>query len=199
MLNHPLSRRSSWLPGSASAAPPTRPSVYLKREERKLRRTFPTLAAAKAWRAEALTAADRGALRGPSPTTVREAWEAWHAGAKAGTIRNRSGNRYKPSALRAYERTMRLRVLPEFGPTEALDLGLRDLQDLVERLLADRLSPSTVQVTLLPLRAIYKRAVARGELTVNPTTGLAMPAVTERPRALRGPERGRGADRVRFR
>ena len=147
-------------------------SVYLKREDRKLRRTFPTLAAAKAWRAEALTAAGRGALRRPSPTTVREAWEAWHAGAKAGMIRSRSGNRYKPSALRAYERTMRLRVLRESGrPGSVRDLGLRDLQDLVERLLADGLSPSTVQVTLLPLRAIYKRAVARGELTVNPTTG----------------------------
>ena len=84
-------------------------SVYLKREGRKLRRTFPTLAGAKAWRAEAVTAANRGALRAPQPTTVREAWEGWYTGARAGTIRNRSGNRYKPSALRAYERTMRLR------------------------------------------------------------------------------------------
>lgn len=97
-------------------------SVYLKREGRKLRRTFPTFAAAKAWRAEALTAARKGALRTPKPTTVREAWEEWHEGAKAGTIRNRSGDPYKPSALRSYEAAMRLRVLPELGDAKLADL-----------------------------------------------------------------------------
>jgi hypothetical protein len=38
--------------------------VYLRREDRKLRKTHPTLAAAKAWRADARSAADRGKLRG---------------------------------------------------------------------------------------------------------------------------------------
>lgn len=32
----------------------------------------------------------------------------------------------------------------------------------------------------MPLRAIYRRAVARGEVTVNPTTGLELPAVRGR-------------------
>jgi integrase len=39
------------------------------------------------------------------------------------------------------------------------------------------LSPSAIGVTLLPVRGIYKRSLSRGELAVNPTTGLAMPAV----------------------
>jgi integrase len=34
-----------------------------------------------------------------------------------------------------------------------------------------------VQTTLLPLRAIYRRAMHRGEVAVNPTTGLELPAV----------------------
>jgi integrase len=153
-------------------------SIYLKREGRKLRRTFPTAAGARAWRAEALTAANKGALRSPKPTTLRRAWEEWEQRAKAGMIRDRSGNRYKPSTLRAYERTMRLRVLPEFGAARFTDVQRLDLQDLVERLLASGLSPSTVQVTLLPVRAIYKRAIQRGELAVNPTSGLEMPAVS---------------------
>ena len=39
------------------------------------------------------------------------------------------------------------------------------------------LSAEHVGVTLLPLRAIYRRAIARGEVAVNPTTGLEMPAI----------------------
>jgi len=31
------------------------------------------------------------------------------------------------------------------------------------------LSPSTIRNTLLPLRVIYRRALARGEVGVNPT------------------------------
>jgi hypothetical protein len=34
--------------------------VYLTRERKKIRKTFPTHAAAKAWRSEALTAANKG-------------------------------------------------------------------------------------------------------------------------------------------
>lgn len=55
-----------------------------------------------------------------------------------------------------------------------------DLQDLVDGLLASGLSESAIGVTLLPLRAIYKRTLARPEtgIAVNPTSDLQMPAVT---------------------
>ena len=36
-------------------------------------------------------------------------------GRQGGEVRNKSGDRYKPSSLRDYERNMRLRVLPELG------------------------------------------------------------------------------------
>jgi hypothetical protein len=74
--------------------------AYLKREGKKVRKTFPTEAAAKSWRAEATTAATKGVLRTPTSTTLREAWTAWLEEAKAGTVLNRSGNPFKPSALR---------------------------------------------------------------------------------------------------
>src|SRR5262245_60037867 len=35
--------------------------------------------------------------------------------AREGSIRNRSGDRYKPSVLRSYEIALRLRLLPELG------------------------------------------------------------------------------------
>ncbi len=151
--------------------------VYSKRDGGKIYKSFPRESEAKSWRADALSALKAGTMRAPKPTTVQEAWDEWHAAATAGHIRNRSGDPYKPSALRAYERTMRLRVLPEFGDVRLADLRRPDLQEFVEKLLGDGLNPSTIQVALLPLRAIYRRALSRGELAVNPTTGLEMPAV----------------------
>src|SRR4051812_11625812 len=74
-------------------------NVWSGRDQRQLRKTFPTLAAAKAWRADTASALHRGQLRAPTRTTVREAAETWLAGATAGTVRNRNGRTYKPSAL----------------------------------------------------------------------------------------------------
>jgi integrase len=72
-------------------------SVWSQRDGKKIRKTFPAASAAKSWRADAVTALERGGLRAPKPTTVQEARVEWYEGAKAGTIRNKSGNRYKPS------------------------------------------------------------------------------------------------------
>ena len=54
-------------------------------------------------------------MRAPTRTTLAEAAEDWLSAAKAGIIRTRSGETYKPSALRAYEQVLRARVLPELG------------------------------------------------------------------------------------
>jgi integrase len=162
--------------------------VYLKREDKKIRRTFPTHAAAKAWRSEALTAATKGALRVPKPTTIRQEWESWYEGAKAATIRNRSGDPFKPSALRAYEGAMRLRVLPELGGVRLDELRRSDLQDFADAMLAEGLSPSYIQTTLLPLRAIVRRALARDELAADPCAGLQLPAVRGRRERYASPE-----------
>jgi integrase len=154
--------------------------VFSKRDGKKIRRTFAREAEAKIWRTDALAALARGGLRAPKPTTVKEAWEAWYAGARSGAITNRSGDPYKPSALRSYERAMRLRVLPSFASVRLADLHRPDLQEFADGLLAEGLNPSTIQVTVLPLRAIFRRALSRGELAVNPCSGLQLPAVRGR-------------------
>jgi integrase len=162
--------------------------VFSKRDGKKIRKTFARESEAKTWRADALTASTRGTLRAPKPTTVRQAWGRWHACAKDGTIRNRSGDTYKPSAIRAYEAAMRLRVLDEFGAHKLAEIRRPDLQEFADGLLADGLNPSTIQVTLLPLRAIFRRAVSRGELAVNPCDGLELPAVRGRRERYASPE-----------
>jgi integrase len=152
-------------------------SAYSKRDGKKIRRTFACEAEAKSWRIDAPSALSRGGLRTPKPTTVNEAWGAWHEGAKAGTVRNRSGDRFRPSSLRSYEGGMRLRVLPAMGATRLADVRRPDLQAFANGLLADGLDPSTIGTTLLPLRAIFNHAVDLGELATSPCDGLKLPAV----------------------
>jgi integrase len=163
-------------------------SVFSKRDGKKIRKQFAREAEAKSWRADALTALAKGGLRAPKPTTIREAWEEWHEGAVEGTIRNRSGDPFKPSALRAYEGAMRREVLPQLGSARLSELRRGDLQELADRLLARGLSSSAVGVTLLPLRALYRRALARDELATNPCTGLQLPAVRGRRERYAAPE-----------
>jgi len=51
------------------------------------------------------------------------------------------------------------------------------VQRLVNRMMGEGLEPSTVRNALLPLRAIYRQALALDEVAVNPTTGVQLPAV----------------------
>ncbi len=152
-------------------------SVYIARDHRKVRRTFPTQAAARSWRTTAAQSAQIGGLRAPTSLTVRQAAHEWVDGARTSVIRNRSGDVYKPSALRGYEEALRLRVLPAIGAHKLADIAAPDVQDLIDRWQAAELSASSIRNTLLPLRVIYRRAVARGIVAVNPTAGVELPAV----------------------
>ena len=154
--------------------------VFSKRDRKKIRRTFPRRSEAKAWRSDALTSLRHGELRASKPTTIGEAWRDWHAGARKGSVTNRSGDPYKPSALRSYEQAMRLRVLPTFERTRLADLRRPDVQEFVNGLVAEGINPSTIQVTLLPLRAIFRRALSLGQVAVNPCSGIEAPAVRGR-------------------
>jgi hypothetical protein len=67
--------------------PSFRAEVWSRKEGRKIRRTFPTLAAAKSWRADALGAVKRHQLRTPSRVTLPEALDALVAGMRSGKVR----------------------------------------------------------------------------------------------------------------
>jgi integrase len=63
------------------------------------------------------------------------------------------------------------------------------VQDLVDRLVAAGHAPSTVRNAVLPLRAIYRRALEREEVAANPTLGLRLPAVRGRRERVACPAR----------
>jgi integrase len=174
--------------GKCTCKPAYQASVWSAREGKRLRKTFATLAAARAWRAEAQTSIRRGTLRAPVATTVREAGEALVEGMRTGRVRTRSGDRYKPSAIRSYEAALRDRILPELGAKRLGDLQRRDVQHLADELLAEGRDPSTIRNALMPLRVIYRRAIEDGDVTVNPCANLRLPAVRGRRDRIASPD-----------
>jgi len=58
----------------------------------------------------------------------------------------------------------------------------------VEALRAEGLSPSTIRNTIDPLRAIYRRAIRNGVVTVNPTTDLELETGRGRRDRIAGPQ-----------
>src|SRR5205085_8659145 len=118
----------------------------------------------------------------------RQAAEAWLAGARDGSVRNRSGDVYKPSAIRGYDAALRNRILPGLGALKLNDVSRRHLQDLADKMLAEGRDASTIRNAVMPVRAIFRRALNRGEVAVNPTAGLDLPAVRGRRDRIASPE-----------
>ncbi|MCB0909983.1 MAG: site-specific integrase [Nocardioidaceae bacterium] len=165
-----------------------RASVWSARDEKLIRKTFPTLAAAKSWRRAALTELERGQLRPPDPQTISEAAEEFLDGARKGSVRDRSGRGYKPSTIRGYERALNLRVLPALGSVRLTELRRGQVQALVDRMAENGNSGSTIRNTLDPLRAIYRRAMSRELVGVNPTSHLELPSAKSKRDRIAGPD-----------
>ncbi len=170
-----------------TCTPAFQAQVYSPRDRRPLRKTFADLGEAKAWRQEMQVAVRQGRAGAPSTVTLAEAAREWLDLAQRGIVRTRSGDRYKPSALRSYEGALRP-LLTELGHLRLSGLTRHHLQDVVDRLVAQGRAPSTVRNTLLPVRAIYRRAVNREQVTANPTERLALPAVRERRERVARPD-----------
>jgi integrase len=166
-------------------------SVWSARDGKRLRKTFPTLASARAWRAEAQTAIRRGKLRAPADTTLEEAAAELVDGMKSGKVRTKSGDLYKPSAVRSYDAALRHRVLVSLGAKRLADIQRRDVQQLADELLDEGLDPSTVRNVLMPLRVIFRRAIEDGDVAVNPTAHLRLPAVRGRRERIASPDEAR--------
>lgn len=161
--------------------------VYDKTTGRKRSKTFDTITAAKQWRTDAAGALRTGTLTTDRGPTLNEAVEVWLDALRAGHVRNRSGDPYKPSAIRGYEHTLRKRVLPELGSYRLREIRPQDVQAFIDRLVQAKVAPATIDAALTPLRALYRRAVTRGEVTNNPTLRIEKPAVRCKVRVVVSP------------
>jgi integrase len=163
-------------------------SVFDRASGRKIRRTFPTLAAARSWRSDAEQGVRRGTLRASEPVTVNEAADELVAGMEAGSVRTRSGDAYKPSAIRSYRAALELHVREDLGGMRLQDVQRRHVQRLADRLVGDGLSPSSVRNALMPLRVIFRRALRDGLVALNPCSGIDLPANRGRRDRIVSPE-----------
>jgi integrase len=173
--------------GRCSCAPTFQANVWDAKAGKRIRKTFATRSAAKRWRQDAIVALRTGDLSAERGPTLADAAERFLAAAQAGQIRNRSGDPYKPSALRGYRDTLRLRVLPKLGHLRLREIRTKDVQALVDDLVAAGSAAATIDSTLTPLRALYRRALVRGEVNHNPTSGILKPAVRPKQRRAVAP------------
>jgi integrase len=148
--------------------------------EKRIYRSFPTITGARRWRQDAYSALRTGTLSAERGPTLKQAAEQWLTAARAGIVCNRSGDPYKSSAIRGYDRALRLHVLDELGHERLRELTLPRLQRHVDKLAAAGLAPATITTAITPIRAIYRRARQLGEVHANPTSGVSVPAVNRR-------------------
>ena len=165
-------------------------SAWIARARKRLRHNAPSVAAAKAWRIDQLAALQAGTLRAPTKMTLVAAADELITRMRGGAIRNRSGDRYKPSAIRNYEQGFRLRLTAALGPHKLSDIGRADLQRLVGEWQAAGLDPSTIRNTINAARVLCRHAdeLTGGAAAGDPTVGLRLPAVRGRRDRIASPE-----------
>jgi Phage integrase, N-terminal SAM-like domain len=96
--------------------------------------------------------------------------------AEQGRAVNRSGRRYRPSALRDVTGILRLHVGPALGERAVKEVRRPDIQALVDRLGREGLSESRIRSVISALRALYSHAIDQGYIEFNPADGLTMPS-----------------------
>jgi integrase len=163
--------------GACDCSPSYQAHVWDAKAGKRLRKTFSTPSAAKRWRQDAMVALRRGDLTADRGPRLKDATTAWLDALRSGAVTNRSGDPYKPGTIRSYEKELRLRVLPVLGDMRVNEITAGDVQELVDDLIANGLAPATIDVAITPLKAFYRRAVARREARVNPAVGIEKPAV----------------------
>lgn len=168
--------------GTCDCAPTFKAEAFDPKAERRIYRTFPTITAARRWRQDAYSALRAGTMSADHGPTLQQAGTAWLAAARAGIARNRSGEPYKPSAVRSYERMLRRHVYEELGHERLRELTLPRLQRHVDKLAGEGLAAATITNAITPIRAIVRRARQLGEVHTNPTSGISLPAVHRRQR-----------------
>jgi hypothetical protein len=101
--------------------------------------------------------------------------------AEQGRAVNRSGRRYRPSALRDLTGILRLHVAPALGDRAVEDVRRPDIQALVDRLGREGLSESRIRSVISALRALYSHAIDQSYIEFNPADGLTMPSAADPP------------------
>jgi Phage integrase, N-terminal SAM-like domain len=124
----------------------------------------------------ATTAGELAVSKPPPSVTMAAAIEDFIDAAEQGRAVNRSGRRYRPSALRDLTGILRFHVAPALGERPLPEVRRGDIQAFVDRLGAEGLSESRIRSVISALRALYGHAIDQGYVEFNPADGLTMPS-----------------------
>ena len=124
--------------------------------------------------------------------TFGELARRWWEGVERGSIGKRKGGGgagYSETTLKGYERTLRKRLLPEFGGRYAAEITEVDWQLWVDRLSQEGLSRSRIANQRSVVSAIYGWASrpTRRLVPSNPMRGIELPPNDEKPRTRVAP------------
>jgi integrase len=157
--------------------------VQIRRGERSTVKTFTTIPAAQAWRAEQLRRLRFGREM-QAPYTVGEALDRFLADLESGVATNRSGEPFKPGNVIGYRQTvnryLRGALNGRLVRIPISDLSPVDVAGVADEIVERGLSASTVRNAMMPLRVVVRREIRRGVLDRNPFVGVTMPAVRGR-------------------
>lgn len=144
--------------------------------KQRMRKTFDSLAAARAWRDRTLHEGEQAEAGLFPRMTLAQVAAAFFEDMRAGVARTQGGETYQPSVIRAYEASWEQRLEPAFGPRPHLGLRTPDVQDFADRLLHEGLAPQTVHNHVTALRVIYRYAKRRGWCATSPCDAVHLPA-----------------------
>lgn len=162
--------------------------VRIEHNGRRTSETFPTVAAAIAYRDESKRRARRGLDPAPS-RTVGDALDDLVANLESGRAVNRSGDPFKPSVVHGYVQAIETSLRPALGgrlvKTPVASLTRKEIQALVNefktatprRRGGRALSPSSIRNRLMPLRVAIREEIANMTIDHDPFTGVRLPTV----------------------
>jgi hypothetical protein len=111
----------------------------------------------------------------PPDISVDAAIDEFLEAAAGGQALNRSDRPYRPSALRDLRGILKQHVSPQIGEMELRDVRRQNVQVLVDRLAAQRLSLSRIRSVVSAIRALYGYAIERGYAEFSPADSLMLP------------------------
>jgi hypothetical protein len=111
----------------------------------------------------------------PPDISVDAAIDEFLEAAEGGQALNRSGRPYRPSALRDLRGILKQHVSPQIGEMQLRGVRRQNVQVLVDRLAAQRLSLSRIRSVVSAMRALYGYAIERGYVEFSPANSLQLP------------------------
>jgi len=135
--------------------------IYTFRGKQKWKAIGRSKRAAEHALAEIMNSIHKGTYRDLPKTTFAEFAEKW--------IKEYCRTALKPSTLRGYKNWIRRHLMPFFGYMQLSEISPEDVQAYVsEKLADDKISPKSINNSLVPLKRMFTIAVRWGYMRTNP-------------------------------